>query len=123
MVGGTIYTTGGTRRSVIALDAATGELKWVHSEREGKRSAESPRQLSGRGFSYWTEGNNERILYVTIGYQLVALDAKTGNRIESFGNKGLVDLKQGVVFGNNQPIDIDTGEIGLHPTPATPGDT
>jgi len=122
MINGTIYTTGGTRRSVVALDAGTGELKWVHSEREGKRSAESPRQLSGRGLSYWTDGTDERILYVTIGYQLVALDAKTGNRIESFGTKGIVDLKQGVVFGNNQPIDIDTGEIGLHATPAIAGD-
>ena len=122
MVGGTVYATGGTRRAVVALDAATGELKWVHSEREGKRSAESPRQLSGRGLSYWTDGREERILYVTIGYQLVALDAKTGNRIESFGNKGIVDLKQGVVFGNNQPIDIETGEIGLHATPAIAGD-
>src|SRR5580765_768878 len=37
MVKGVIYTTGGTRRSVIALDAKTGELNWVYSLREGKR--------------------------------------------------------------------------------------
>ena len=49
MIGDTLYTTGGTRRSVVALDARTGELKWVHSLREGKRAAMSPRQLSGRG--------------------------------------------------------------------------
>ena len=29
MVGGMMYTTAGTRRAVVALDAATGELKWV----------------------------------------------------------------------------------------------
>src|SRR5246127_3734745 len=54
MVNGVIYTTAGTRRTVIALDAKTGELIWSHSLREGKRAAVAPRQLSGRGASYWT---------------------------------------------------------------------
>src|SRR5436309_3586169 len=77
MVKGVLYTTGGTRRSVVALDAKTGELIWAHSLREGKRAAVSPRQLSGRGVSYWTDGKgDERILYVTTGYRLVALNAK-----------------------------------------------
>src|SRR5581483_9914610 len=53
---GTLYTTGGTRRSVVALDGRTGELIWVHSLREGKRAAVSPRQLSGRGVSGGTGG-------------------------------------------------------------------
>src|SRR6187402_3547129 len=56
VVNGTMYTTGGTRRSVVALDPKTGELQWVYSLREGKRAALSPRQLSGRGVSYWTDG-------------------------------------------------------------------
>src|SRR3954468_12824260 len=38
MVKGVVYATAGTRRSAIALDAATGELLWVHGEREGARS-------------------------------------------------------------------------------------
>jgi len=62
MVNGVLYTTGGTRRSVVALNAATGELRWVHSEVEGARAAASPRQLSGRGVAYWTDGREERIL-------------------------------------------------------------
>src|SRR5262245_36713067 len=71
---GVLYTTGGTRRSVMALDGKTGELIWVHSLREGKRAAVSPRQLSGRGVSYWTDGKgDERIVYVTTGYRLVEL--------------------------------------------------
>ena len=86
MVNGVIYTTGGTRRAVVALDAKSGELIWVHSMREGKRAAVSPRQLSGRGVSYWTDGKgDERIIYVTTGYRLVALDAKTGQPIPAFG--------------------------------------
>src|ERR1700736_3123924 len=100
MVNGVIYTTGGTRRSVIALDAKTGELIWAHSMREGKRAAVSPRQLSGRGVAYWTNGtDDERILYMTTGYRLVELNAKTGAVISSFGTDGVVDLKVGAVKG------------------------
>ena len=54
MVKGVLYATAGTRRSVVALDAATGELLWVHGEHEGARGANAPRQLSGRGLGYGT---------------------------------------------------------------------
>ena len=53
----------------------------MHSENEGPRGTNAPRQLSGRGLAYWTDGREERILYVTPGYRLIALDAKTGIRI------------------------------------------
>ena len=118
MIKGMIYATAGTRRSVVALKADTGELVWVHAEFEGKRAINAPRQLSGRGLSYWTDGKEERIIYVTTGYRLIALDAKTGTRIASFGKDGIVDLKVGVVHGTGQQIDLETGDIGLHSTPA-----
>jgi quinoprotein glucose dehydrogenase len=122
-VKGVLYTTGGTRRSVIALDGKTGELIWAHSLREGKRAAIAPRQLSGRGVAYWTDGrNDERILYVTTGYRLVELNAKTGAMISSFGTDGVLDLKVGVVKSVNQQIDLETGEIGVHSTPTVTGD-
>ena len=35
MAGGVLYATAGTRRAVVALDAATGELLWMHREDEG----------------------------------------------------------------------------------------
>src|SRR5246127_5455831 len=116
---GTLYTTAGTRRSVIALDGRTGELIWSHSYREGNRAAIAPRQLSGRGVSYWTDGKgDERILYVTTGYRLIALNAKNGSMIPSFGEGGVVDLKKGAGFGKGQQTDLEQGEIGLHSTPA-----
>ena len=118
MVGGRLYSTGGTRRAVVALDAATGELAWVHSENEGPRGAAAPRQLSGRGLAYWTDGKEERILYVTPGYRLVALDAKTGNLAPGFGRGGILDLKQDL----EQNIDLTTGPVGLHATPIVAGD-
>jgi quinoprotein glucose dehydrogenase len=123
MVKGMLYTTGGTRRSVVSLDGRTGEVNWVHSMREGRRAAVSPRQLSGRGVSYWTDGKgDERVVYVTTGYRLVELDAKTGALVQSFGNGGVVDLKTGVVKGVAEQIDLETGEIGVHSTPAVVGD-
>ena len=117
-INGVVYTTAGSRRAAIALDARTGELKWVHSESEGRRAAIAPRQLSGRGLSYWTDGNgDERILYVTTGYRLVELNARTGMPIETFGTGGIVDMKVGAVTGVNKQIDLETGELGLHTTP------
>jgi len=118
MVGGRLYSTGGTRRAVVALNAGTGELLWVHSEDEGARGAAAPRQLSGRGLAYWSDGKEERILYVTPGYRLVALDAKTGNRVPGFARDGIVDLKADL----NADIDLTTGSVGLHSTPIVAGD-
>jgi quinoprotein glucose dehydrogenase len=113
MVGGLVYSTAGTRRAVVALDAATGELRWMHSEVEGPRGANAPRQFSGRGLAYWSDTRESRILYVTPGYRLVALDAKTGAIVSSFGVNGIVDLKK----DDDQEIDLITGEVGLHSTP------
>jgi glucose dehydrogenase len=123
MIKGVLYTTAGTRRSVIALDAKSGELMWAYSLREGNRAAIAPRQLSGRGVSYWTDGRgDDRVLFVTTGYRLVALNAHTGQPVASFGTNGIVDLKVGVMYGNRQPIDLETGEIGLHATPTVAKD-
>jgi quinoprotein glucose dehydrogenase len=123
MVNGVIYATGGTRRAVVALDARTGELIWVHSMREGNRAAISPRQLSGRGLSYWSDGRgDDRVLYVTTGYRLVSLNAKTGQILTSFGKEGLVDLKVGMFIGAGQQIDLETGEVGLHSAPTVVND-
>ncbi len=114
MVNGVIYVTAGSRRAVVALDAATGELIWVHKEFEGPRGDSAPRKLSGRGLAYWTDGRNDsRIIYVTPGYQMLALDAKTGIPVPTFGRNGIVDLKQ----DDDQSMDLVKGEIGLHATP------
>ncbi len=56
MAGGRLYLTAGTRRAAVALDGATGEMLWMHSLNEGPRGEAAPRQLSGRGLAYWTDG-------------------------------------------------------------------
>src|SRR5256885_543151 len=121
MVNGVLYATAGSRRAVIALDPATGELLWIHGEREGKRGGSAPRQLSGRGLAYWSDGREERIFYVTPGFRLICLEAKTGVRIPSFGENGLVDLK----LNDDQDIlpDLETGGIGFQSAPVVAKDT
>jgi len=121
MVNGVLYATAGSRRAVIALDPATGELLWIHGEHEAKRGGAAPRQLSGRGLAYWSDGKEERILYVTPGYRLICLDAKNGIRVPAFGDKGEVDLKR----NDDQEIlpDLTTGEIGIQSAPVVAKDT
>jgi quinoprotein glucose dehydrogenase len=115
LVKGRMYCTAGSRRDVICLDPATGEQLWLYSLDEGERGRHAPRQYSGHGVSYWSDGKgDDRIVYVTPGYRLVALNAKTGVPVKSFGKDGTVDLK----LNDDQPIDPVTGDIGLHATPA-----
>ena len=115
MINGRVFTTAGSRRAVVSLDAKTGEILWMHSLDEGERGEYAPRQLSGRGLAYWVseDGSEERVIYVTPGYRMMALDAVTGNPVASFSDNGIVDLKQDA----DQQIDLITGEIGLHSTP------
>jgi len=113
---GKMYLTAGSRRAAVALDARTGEMLWQHSLDEGMRAVASPRQQSGRGLAYWsdgTPGGDERILYVTTGYQLVALNAANGRRVATFGTDGIVDLKQDF----DQVMDPVTGEVALAAAP------
>ena len=119
MVDGVIYSTAGTRRAVFAADAATGELLWTHRLDEGERGANAPRRRSGRGLAFRDNDGAGEIFYVTPGYQLIGLDAATGRQLASFGDNGLIDLKQNM----DQEIDLVTGEVGLHAAPIVAGDT
>ncbi|HEY8538898.1 MAG TPA: pyrroloquinoline quinone-dependent dehydrogenase [Steroidobacteraceae bacterium] len=87
VVAGVMYLTS-PYNEVIALDAATGEEIWVFDTREVGQPAR-------RGLEYWP-GDREhppRIFFGTRDGKLVALDAKRGTAIESFGERGAVDLK------------------------------
>ena len=119
MVDGVVYSTAGLRRAAIAMDAATGELLWMHRIDEGERAENAPRRRSGRGLAYRADGGDGQIFYVTPGYRLIGLNAKTGERLADFGDGGSVDLMQNM----DQDIDPLAGEIGLHATPLVAGDT
>jgi quinoprotein glucose dehydrogenase len=114
MVNGRLYATAGEHRNAVALDGKTGELLWMHRLEEGQRALRSARRLSGRGVGYWTDGKgDERVFYVTIGYQLVGLNAKDGVPLKDFGVNGVIDLKK----DNDQDIDPIEGEVAWNGAP------
>src|SRR5437867_4471503 len=90
----------------------------MHSEDEGARGDAAPRRLSGRELAYWSDAREARVIYVTPGYRLVALDAKTGIPVPGFGKSGIVDLK----LDDDQDMDLVTGEVGLHAAPTVAKD-
>ena len=78
--------------NVFALDAATGSEIWRFDPFQ-ILGGENSWAGTNRGVSYWTDGNEERILF-TAGNWLMALDAKTGQPINTFGDQGKVDLRK-----------------------------
>ena len=117
-VHGVLFITAGTRRDTIAVDAATGETLWMYRLEEGERGDHAVR-FNNRGVAYWTDNQgDERILTISPGYQLVALNAKTGLPVAAFGNKGIVDLLIGLDRENIKP-----GVIGATSPAIVVGDT
>lgn len=96
--GGVLYTVAGERRDVAAIDAATGETLWTWRMDEGLRWEKAPRRFSGRGLAYWSDGRQERLIVVTPGYHMAALDARTGRPAAGFGRGGVVDLMEGLGY-------------------------
>jgi len=89
IVNGVMYVNSG-KQTVYAIDAATGKEIWsCKTLDEGQPSAAS------RGVTYWESGDDKRILYSSGNY-LMAIDAKTGAIIASFGTNGRVNLNEGV---------------------------
>jgi quinoprotein glucose dehydrogenase len=111
MIGGKLFFTAGTGRTVVSTDAASGETLWVyHGDDTAERGAVRP---NNRGLSYWSDGKgDDRILFVTPGYQLVALNAKTGQPISNFGVDAHVDLWKGL----DRPV-VQKGTIGATSPP------
>jgi glucose dehydrogenase len=82
---GMVYTVAGRRRTVAAIDPATGETLWTFREPHTERWENSPRQNYGRGVAYYELDGRGVIYVVTPGFFLHALDAKTGQPLEGFG--------------------------------------
>ncbi|HEY6509881.1 MAG TPA: PQQ-binding-like beta-propeller repeat protein [Vicinamibacterales bacterium] len=118
MVNGVLYFTAGARRTVVAARAATGETLWTWRPDEGRRFDEAPRKVH-RGVAYWTNGKEERVVVVTPGFQLVSLDAKTGQPAAAFGQAGVVDLF--TQLDNDTKLD-PTGKIGNSSPPVIAND-
>jgi quinoprotein glucose dehydrogenase len=118
MVNGVLYFTAGARRTVVAANAATGETLWTWRPDEGARFDAAPRKVH-RGVAYWTDGRQERIVTVTPGFQLVSLDAKTGQLVDRFGENGMVDMFR--KLDNDSGLD-PMGRVGNSSPPVISND-
>ena len=91
MVGGVLYTSTSLSQ-VAAIDAVTGATRWVFDPAAYKLGMPTNIGWLHRGVAYWRDGADERIIMLTGHASMIALDAKTGQLIERFGDKGTVDL-------------------------------
>ncbi len=128
---GILYATTPKLR-VIALNAATGELKWSFDPNEGHGVLS---KMRNRGVTYWDGGTNAgpRIFFAARQY-LYALDAVTGRPISSFGDSGRIDLRRDLgrdpslmfVSMTTPPVIykdlLIAGSIVAETLPASPGD-
>jgi quinoprotein glucose dehydrogenase len=117
MADGVLYATVGSRRDVVAIDAVNGETLWMYRLNEGERGENAPRKGPGRGVAIWREDDDSRIFYITPGYQLVSLDARTGHPLPDFGQDGIVDLKTAL----DPDVDRTNARIGASSPPIIVG--
>ena len=93
MANGVLFATAGARRAVVAIDATTGETMWMYRLDEGERGNNAPRKGPGRGVALYRSAERDTIFVISPGYELIALDALTGQPRPDFGDGGIVDLK------------------------------
>jgi len=130
VVDGVMYITT-ARVKVQALKAATGELIWTFDPGASSGARRSPGV--NRGVCYWEEGNDKRII-ATYQDQLWAINAATGKAVETFGKKGMIDLKEefdhdmrNLTFKHTSPavvykdVIVTGGGGGEGPYPEAPG--
>ena len=130
MVNGVLYFSMDQKRFIIAADAATGETIWTYRPNEGARYDGAPRKVH-RGVSYWSDGRgDDRIIFATPGFHLIALNAKTGSPVPGFGDNGIVDMMKDLDLdykgdpngriGNSSPVVISNDVIVVGPAHLRP---
>ena len=94
MVGGVLYLST-PLHIVAAVDAGTGETRWLHDP-QAYLKVRPTHFYNSRGVAYWADGDDRRIFFGNSEAYLLALDADTGQPIESFGENGRADLMAGI---------------------------
>jgi quinoprotein glucose dehydrogenase len=91
VVNGVLYATT-ARADVVALDAASGKLRWRFAPADFEHVRLIGSKIRSRGVTYWSDGKDQRIFSAARQY-LYSLDAQTGRPVESFGTAGRIDLR------------------------------
>jgi quinoprotein glucose dehydrogenase len=129
IIDGVMYGTT-AQLKLFALEAGTGRERWRFDPFADIKGGTTG---VNRGVSYWREGEDERILFIVDRY-MYAIDARTGKPIESFGERGRVDIKLGLgrdvsklaVSGSTpgtifQNLIFVPMRLGEGPAPVAPG--
>ena len=120
---GRVFTVAGERRTVVAMDPTTGETLWTFREPPTTRWAQLMRKNYGKGVAYTEINSRGRVLVVTPGFSMHALDAESGVPVEGFGEHGTVDLFQdlGYPFHPTEGLPNDVGYITSSSPPIVVG--
>ena len=110
MVGGVLYVSTSLSQ-VAAIDAATGQTLWTHDPEVWKLGTPPNHGWVHRGVAHWSDGREARIFIGTGNAFLIALDARTGQPIPSFGNAGRIDLTEGL----GRPVSRDLYSVTSPP--------
>ena len=137
-VDGVLYTVAGKRRSVAAIDPATGETLWTYREPHTTRYDRGMRNNYGKGLAYAEVDGHGVIFMSSPGFFLHALDAKTGRPLANWGKPvplkgfsqtGIVDmlpelvadwepwLKSGYKYDPDHGIPRDLGNLSTSSPP------
>ncbi len=128
IIDGVLYGTTDSK-DVVALDAATGQQKWLLKLREiDEKGSQGP----ARGLTYWEKGDDKRLFYV-FSRNLYAINATTGQLIDSFGENGHIPYNTGLDTPSDRVISLTSpgvifndllvsGSFVSEYLPAAPGD-
>ena len=81
---------------VSKINGTTGETVWTFDPRSYQDEIPPNNGYVHRGITYWSEGNDEFIFIGTGDAYLIAIDAKTGQSVSTFGTQGRIDLLKGL---------------------------
>jgi len=117
MVDGVLYLTTSLSQAA-AIDAGTGKTLWMFDPETWKNGTPSNNGFVHRGAAYWADGNDKRILFGTGDGYLICLNANTGKPVQTFANRGRIDLTQGLgrpverkLYGVSSPPIICRGVL------------
>lgn len=98
VINGVIYGIS-PQLKLFALKAENGKEIWVFDPTKEWKNGPTDRasfhnMINARGLCYWTDNKGEERLFYTVGSFTIAIDAKTGKPITSFGEGGAIDLHE-----------------------------
>ena len=101
---------------VVALDAASGEEKWIFDTEAWSSGRPANLGYNSRGVGYWSSEDKQRIFFATNDANLWSIDAVTGLPDSSFGDGGKIDLSLGL------GREIDKRQYGVVSPPLVTND-